>query len=219
MNKVKNTDATQATAVHNVHIVSAQDLLLDSSNCTISDTAFAVSMRVLMQNWRQGTVACKGRSDVAKTNKKPWKQKGTGRARAGSARSPIWRGGGTAHGPQARVRTLTIAKKQKRQVFGAILWDRLNESGVSAYNWNLQGEVPKTSHAAEFLKQNGLDNRKVIMFIKPTDDLVRASFSNIDSVRIVYFDHPNAFDLARADHWIFFKQDMDEFKKMVSLWI
>ena len=63
--------------------------------------AMAIYVRALLQNWRQGTVACKGRSDVSYSNKKPWKQKGTGRARAGSARSPLWRGGGVIFGPQA----------------------------------------------------------------------------------------------------------------------
>ena len=65
----------------------------------------------MLQNWRQGTVACKGRSDVAFSNKKPWKQKGTGRARAGSARSPLWRKGGVIFGPQPRTRTLTITQE------------------------------------------------------------------------------------------------------------
>ena len=66
----------------------------------------SIYIRSLLQNWRQGTVACKGRSDVGYSNKKPWKQKGTGRARAGSARSPLWRGGGVIFGPQPRTRVL-----------------------------------------------------------------------------------------------------------------
>lgn len=219
MNKTKHTNTTQATLEHGVHVINAQDLMLDSASVTFSDMAFAVSMRVLLQNWRQGTVACKGRSDVAKSNKKPWKQKGTGRARAGSARSPLWRGGGVIHGPQSRDRMLTIAKKQKRQVFAALLLNRMQDGRVSVLDWHYDAEVPKTADAFRVLKQGGFANKKVIMFIKPTDDLVRASFANIDNVRVIYFDHPNAFELARADHWIFFKQDMDAFKKMVSLWI
>lgn len=78
---------------------------------------YALWVRVLMQNWRQGTVGCKGRSDVARSGKKPWKQKGTGRARAGTARSPLWRGGGVIFGPQMRTRTLKINKKIKVVLF------------------------------------------------------------------------------------------------------
>ena len=75
----------------------------------------AVYVRSLLQNWRQGTVGCKGRSDVAYSNKKPWKQKGTGRARAGSARSPLWRGGGVIFGPQPRTRVLKAGKQVKKK--------------------------------------------------------------------------------------------------------
>lgn len=72
-------------------------------------------MRVYLQNVRQGTVGSKGRSDIAYTNKKPWKQKGTGRARAGSARSPLWRGGGVVFGPQARIKMLKVPKKLSKK--------------------------------------------------------------------------------------------------------
>src|SRR3990167_8761361 len=82
------------------------DLEVRSKN--VANATFSTWVRVLLQNGRQGTVACKGRSDVAFSNKKPWKQKGTGRARAGSARSPVWRKGGVIFGPQARVRKLSI---------------------------------------------------------------------------------------------------------------
>src|SRR3990170_8981839 len=73
-------------------------------------------VRVLVHNWHQGTVGVKGRSDVAFSGKKPWKQKGTGRARAGTARSPLWRGGGVIFGPQAKVKTLRVSQKQKKNV-------------------------------------------------------------------------------------------------------
>src|SRR5580700_6612328 len=68
-------------------------------------------IRSLLQGWRQGTVWSRGRSDVSFSNKKPWKQKGTGRARAGSPRSPLWRGGGVIFGPQERTRCLKINRK------------------------------------------------------------------------------------------------------------
>src|ERR1700683_4830953 len=73
-----------------------------------SPKTYATAIRTLIQNWRQGTVGCKDRSEVAYSNRKPWKQKGTGRARAGSLRSPVWRKGGVTFGPQPRVRELSI---------------------------------------------------------------------------------------------------------------
>jgi large subunit ribosomal protein L4 len=92
-------------------VMSSQDLAEGTERKEMSRRGFAMAVRALLQNWRQGTVACKGRSDVSFSNKKPWKQKGTGRARAGSARSPLWRGGGVAFGPQPRTRTLKITKE------------------------------------------------------------------------------------------------------------
>ena len=103
--KVKKTKKSASTTVQQV---SLQDLNLDASQKKVATVAFSTWIRSLLQNWRQGTVGCKGRSDVNRSNKKPWKQKGTGRARAGSARSPLWRGGGVIFGPQPRVRTLTL---------------------------------------------------------------------------------------------------------------
>jgi ribosomal protein L4 len=81
----------------------------------IADVSVSTShyVRALLQNWRQGTVWSRGRSDVSFSNKKPWKQKGTGRARAGSPKSPLWRGGGVIFGPQERSRLLKINRKAR----------------------------------------------------------------------------------------------------------
>lgn len=76
---------------------------------------FSDYVRALMQNTRQGTVSSKSRGEVAFSNKKPWKQKGTGRARVSSRRSPLWRKGGTIFGPQARVKTLKVSQATKEK--------------------------------------------------------------------------------------------------------
>ena len=107
----------------------------------------AVYVRSLLQNWRQGTVACKGRSDVAYSNKKPWKQKGTGRARAGSARSPLWRGGGVIFGPQPRTRVLKAGKQVKKIMFSTqFLFNFLEQGKVVSLNWDASHS--KTSNSA-----------------------------------------------------------------------
>ena len=84
---------------------------LDLNKKETSPVTFARAIRVLLQNWRQGTVGCKSRGEVAFANRKPWRQKGTGRARVSSLRSPLWRKGGVIFGPQARVRKLFINNK------------------------------------------------------------------------------------------------------------
>lgn len=202
------------------HVLTAHDLSLDETvHKHASAASFATSVRTLMQNWRQGTVACKGRSDVSRSNKKPWKQKGTGRARAGSARSPLWRGGGVTFGPQPRTRVLSIPKKMRRNVMATIFFDALEKKKVVAIDWNHELDRPKTARAFAMLKNAGLINKPIIVFLPLHDELLRSSFANIASVRILGFDQPNAFDLARGDHWVVLKKNMDDFKEMVSRWI
>src|SRR5436189_5382445 len=122
MNKKTTNNVTKFT----VHPILAQDIDFDINSFNrASNLLFSTWARVLTKNWQQGTVACQGRSEVSRTNKKPWKQKGTGRARAGSARSPLWKGGGVIFGPQARVRTLKISKKARQKVMTTILADYL----------------------------------------------------------------------------------------------
>ena len=186
---------------------------------SISLPAFSNWVRSSLQNGRQGTVACKGRSDVTCTGKKPWKQKGTGRARAGSAGSPLWRGGGVTFGPQKRSRKLKVSKQEKRRVLGGILSEHLEKKRIYSLNWLPVGNKPKTAEVHSLLKEIGLLGAKVIFFLPLDDVLVRASCANIPSVNVLFFDQANAFDLANGTHWLFLKRDTDAFKDMVSRWI
>jgi large subunit ribosomal protein L4 len=183
---------------------------------------YSQAIRVLLQNWRQGTVACKNRSEVSFSRKKPWKQKGTGRARAGSARSPLWRKGGVVFGPQPRTRELDINKKQKRIVFNSILSNFLKEEtkkGLYCLDINLQESTSsKTKVASKLIKDLGLDTKKIILFLPFNDEANFLAFRNISNVNVFCFDQPNAFDLSNGDYLLFLKKDMDSFKKMVSLW-
>jgi len=199
-------------------ILTPADLELVARTETTTNTkALAQYIRALMQNWRQGTVACKDRSEVAFSNKKPWKQKGTGRARAGSPRSPLWRKGGVTFGPQERVRTLKVTKNHKREVFTDLLWSKLEAQNVISLNWSAD-ERPKTALAFSALKQIGLADKKVVLFVSTYDFITQASFANIPNVSMIFFDQPNAFTLANGDSWMFLAKDSDLFKEMVGLW-
>src|SRR3990167_5550799 len=127
--------------------VTMKELNISSPEKSATQQQFAVWVRSLLQNWRQGTVASKGRGEVAYTNKKPWKQKGTGRARAGSARSPLWRGGGVIFGPQERSRKLTVPQKVKQQVIAQLIIDRLTSTNLIVADWTVINDRPSTSHA------------------------------------------------------------------------
>lgn len=182
------------------------------------DIAFALWVRALLQNWRQGTVGCKGRADVSRTGKKPFKQKGTGRARAGTARSPIWRGGGVIFGPQARTKKLKITKGAKKSVLKKLLCDYVNQNKVLALDWNVEGEKPQTSAAYDLLKKANVVDKKILVFLPMEDVMSYASFRNLPHVRLVFFDQAQALDLANSDYWVFFKKDKDKFKEMVLRW-
>lgn len=199
--------------------ISAENLQIETPEKVSSSTEIAIYVRSLLQNWRQGTVACKGRAEIAFSNKKPWKQKGTGRARAGSARSPLWRGGGVTFGPQARTRTLKATQQMKRNALKSIFFNFLEQGKVLSLDWNVSNDRPKTSLAFGALQKSGLHNEKVILFLPSHDVLTYASFANIPYVRVLFFDQPNAYDLVNCNRWVFLKRDTDNFKKMVSQWI
>jgi len=182
------------------------------------DVAFALWVRALLQNWRQGTVGCKGRADVSRTGKKPFKQKGTGRARAGTARSQLWRGGGVIFGPQARTKKLKITKAAKKSVLKKLLCDYINQNKVLALDWNVEGEKPQTSAAYDLLKKANVVDKKILVFLPMEDVMSYASFRNLPHVRLVFFDQVQALDLANSDYWVFFKKDKDKFKEMVLGW-
>lgn len=216
MAKQKITGSVEALA----KVVVADDLALNNQDrSAVSSLAFAQCIRVLRQNWRQGTVGCKGRADVSFSNKKPWKQKGTGRARAGSARSPLWRGGGIIFGPQARTRTLDVTKTTKQQVFRSLLWKYLDAKNVFSLQWNPVETGPKTAIAFDALKQAGLNGKKIVMFVSAHDFNTHASFSNLPNVQMLLFDQPNAYHLSDGHCWVFLNKDAEAFKGMVSSWI
>lgn len=219
MNKQKVTKSPDKNASALLQTLSASDLNIEGSQKDVSPVAMAIYVRSLLQNWRQGTVACKGRADVAYSNKKPWKQKGTGRARAGSARSPLWRGGGVIFGPQPRTRVLKTSKQVKKNVLNSILFDFLEHGKVVSLNWNSEIQKPTTSQAYKLLKESGLHKDKVVLFLPTNDVMTYASFANIPNLRILFYDQPNAFDLSNGTRWLILKKDLEHFKKMVSQWI
>jgi len=214
------TKQKQHTPQHDrAQTVTASVIGFDANAHKPASTAVAQWVRSLVQNWRQGTVGVKGRSDVARSNKKPWKQKGTGRARAGTARSPLWRGGGVIFGPQPRTKTLTVTKGIKKQALQHILHTTLSNERVLVFDWQIEGDVPKTSQAARLLKEAHLDNAKLVVFVPMDDYITYASFSNIPQVKVLFFDQANAFDLINADYWLYLQKDSELFKDMVAKWI
>lgn len=184
----------------------------------VSPRIFAQAIRTLLQNWRQGTVGCKSRGEVAFSNKKPWRQKGTGRARVSSLRSPLWRKGGIIFGPQPRVRSLHFNKQHKRYVFNNLFYSMLDKNGIYCLDLETKNAKPSTKISAESLMKMGLGDKKVVLFLSFNDQINYASFRNLPTVNIVFFDQPNAYHLGDTNCWVFLKKDVDLFKDMVAKW-
>ena len=200
------------------HKLEALDLGLNLPKKEVSQKAYSTAIRALLINWRQGTVACKGRGDVAFSGKKPWKQKGTGRARAGMASSPLWRKGGVVFGPQPRVRKLSVSKSQKTLTLNNIFFAMLESGKISCLDFSLNGNSPKTKDAFNALKGLNLHREKIVLFLPFEDTTNFISFRNIPNVHILFFDQPNAYHLTNVKHWVFLNKDKESFKNMVAQW-
>lgn len=198
--------------------LGAKDFGITKSDTALSPDAFAQAIRGLLHNWRQGTVGCQTRSQVTGSTKKPWKQKGTGRARAGSVKSPLWRGGGVIFGPQKRTRTLKVTKKLRHAVLRDLLQGALDNNRLLVLDWSLKSDKPNTKQAMEVIKTAKLEGSQVNVFVQANDLVTAKSFLNIPSARIVFTDAPNAYVLADAQYWVVFKKDIDAFKTMVAQW-
>jgi large subunit ribosomal protein L4 len=132
---------------------------------------------------RRGTHMTKNRALVSGSGKKPWRQKGTGRARVGEIRNPLWRKGGTVFGPQPRSYEYTLPKKVERGALKAALMARLRESAVVVVD-ELKADEVKTKAAAEMLKRLGVDGKTLIVDVA-LDEKFQKSARNIAGVRLV----------------------------------
>lgn len=207
-NKKNGTAAVQALSLSDLNLTDTQ----------FPEVGFSVWVRSLVQNWRQGTVGCKARGDVNYTNKKPWKQKGTGRARAGSARSPLWRGGGVTFGPQPRVRSLKVNKKNKQQVMQAFFAHFAKNGNIVVADWQLENEKPSTKAVVTMLNNVQLQDKKVGLLLHFEDMVHAVAARNIPQVQVLFFDDINAYDLATVDSLVVLKKDVETFKEVVNQW-
>lgn len=136
-----------------------------------------------LANQRQGTHATKTKGLVSGGGKKPWKQKHTGRARAGSNRSPLWRGGGTTFGPQPRDYSYRIPRKARRAALNAALSAKLSDGEITVID-ELSFESPKTKDMVAVLRGLGLEGLSTLIVIPEKIDAVVRSARNIPGVRV-----------------------------------
>jgi large subunit ribosomal protein L4 len=142
---------------------------------------------------RRGTHATKTRAMVSGTGKKPWRQKGTGRAQVGEARNPLWRHGGTVFGPQPRSYEYQLPKKVEKGALRAALSQKLRDGQVTVVDALSVSEI-KTRAAAELLKTIGVEGKALLVDVKPEDKL-SLSVRNIEGVRLLPSNRISARDV------------------------
>ncbi len=150
---------------------------------------------------RRGTHSTKTRAEVRGGGRKPWRQKGLGRARHGSIRSPQWVGGGVAHGPKPRDYSQRTPKKMKRLALRSALSARASESAVKVVD-NFDWEAPKTKSAAALLASMGIDG-KALVVLDRSDVTAQRAFRNLPSVRLAEAGHVTTYDVMWAQDLVF----------------
>mgnify|MGYP004662923897 FL=1 len=158
------------------------EVTFDQAQLTLDKGAQAVkdAITAIRNALRAGTACTKGKGEVAGSNKKPWKQKGTGNARAGFRQSPVWRGGGVAHGPKPRSYEQKLNKKVWKLAFARAFSDRLAAGDVIVVD-EFSFEAPKTKLMVKLLKELGVE-RTAVVVQKDVDDTVVLVTSNLPQI-------------------------------------
>ena len=187
----------------------SRDLSAEMFDATVSVPLMHQVVLAGLAGIRAGTHSTKTRGEVRGGGKKPWRQKGTGRARQGSIRSPQWVGGGIAHGPQPHGHEMRVNKKMRKGALRSALTDAL-QSGKLAVVDDLSFDVPKTRQAVELLNALELTGKVLVILPQPTDDgAVEKSFRNLRRVRVAYAGGLGTYDLLWADRVLFTAAALD----------
>lgn len=152
---------------------------------------------------RAGTASTRTRSEVSGGGCKPWRQKGTGRARAGSSRSPIWKGGGTVFGPSPRDYSFRVPRKVRRLAFRSALSAAAGEERIVVLE-DFVLERPSTKTGGEIMEKLDLAGR-VMVVVSEDDENVEKSFRNLAKAETFLPGELNTYDILRFDHLLFFK--------------
>ncbi len=166
------------------------------------ETAVGIVHRALvrqMTNSRQGTVSTKTRAEVSGGGRKPWRQKGTGRARAGSNRSPLWRGGGVTFGPKPRDFDLKMNRKERRLALRTAFQSRAADL-IVVEDFVEQMPRPKTKELLEAIARWGVQaDSKVLLILPEVSEMVFLSARNVHNVKLISASGLNVYDLLAAD--------------------
>jgi large subunit ribosomal protein L4 len=166
-----------------------------------------------LANKRQGTADSRTRAEVAGGGKKPWRQKGTGRARQGSTRAPHWRGGGSVFGPHPRSYHQRLPRKMRRLALRSALSDKLASGGILVVDQFTLDE-PRTKRLLQVLSALAISG-KVIIVLPTGDDLVRRASSNLRDVRVALPNGLSLLELLQADVVVFSQDALEPVSRLL----
>lgn len=190
---------------------------------TLLDEIFAAKIRAALVHQvvtaqlaasRSGAHHTRTRAEVRGGGRKPWRQKGTGRARHGSIREPQWVGGGIAHGPKPRDHSKGVPKKMKALALRSVLSARAAEGKVHVVE-DLTFDVPKTKRAAKALKAWGAEGN-VLLVLSDGQEEVAHAFRNLPEVHCISQNQLNTYDVVRADAVVFLRSALDAFQERAA---
>lgn len=180
----------------------------------LNEALIHAAVRNFMANARQGTSATKARGDVSGSGRKLWKQKGTGRARIASLRSPLWKGGGNAHGPQPRDWSYNMPRKMRQGALRSALSERVREGRVVLVDgWTL--DKPKTKEFVASLKQLGHEGKTLIVDSLDNENL-KLSTRNVQSTKVVNSFGLNIYDLLYHEKLIISAAAVKELEQLLG---
>jgi large subunit ribosomal protein L4 len=167
-----------------------------------------------MTNARQGTASTKTRAEVRGGGRKPWRQKGTGRARAGSIRSPLWRGGGVIFGPKPRDYNLKMNRKERRLALRTAFASRIDDL-IIVEEFGNEFQRPKTKELVKAIARWGSESNTLLILSERTEN-VYLSARNIEKLKLIAADQLNVYDLLRADKIVITAPALEKIQEVYS---
>ena len=181
----------------------------------IHQDAVYQDVRRLLADRREGTASTKTRKDVRGGGIKPWRQKGTGRARVGSIRVPHWRGGGVVFGPHPRDYSFSVPKKIMRMALKSALRDKLKTNSIIVLD-ELKLTQPKTKELASIFQKLKLKEKKVIFLLESRDETFLRAAGNMKRITCKEINSVNTFDLLYHELIVFTKTALNSLEKRLS---
>lgn len=182
-------------------------------------TASSIVHRALIRqlhNSRSGTANTKTRSEVRGGGRKPWRQKGTGRARAGSIRSPLWRGGGVTFGPKPRDFNLDMNRKERKLALRTAFASRIDDL-IVVEEFGAQMSRPKTKELVQAITRWGSEpSNKTLLITSERDDNVYYSARNVENLKLLPANQLNVYDLLNADKIIVTASALEKIQEVYS---